>query len=491
MPVDSSHPDYSSKTARWHKQRDAFAGEDAVKGAISGWDSRTGIQGASASYGYYSGIYLDKPEGFNDAHFARYIRRAKWYGATKRTVAGFAGAIFQKEAEIIASAAFEQHKENITLTGIDLENFSHTLLRDILLIGRYGVLVDFNEDVQQPYWSGFPAECICNWRTELIRGKHELSLVVLKEQAYGYGEDEFCLECQDQYRVARLNDQGQYEVQIYRKQGPTGNEIVLLDEYIPTRRGQALDFIPFQFFGSESLTPDISCGPLDDLVDINFAYFRHSADYEHGLYLTGLPTAVITGYEDRDSIFVIGSLTAWVLPPPEAKVYFLEYQGQGLQSHERAMDNDKIEMATLGARLLEEQPDVQETLGAVQLRHAGDTGNLKSIANMISKGLSNILRIHEWWAGQTENHEDPRIMMQLNTDLATARLKPQDLQALMLAWQQGGISKETLLWNLQQGEVLPPGLTIEDEIRRIEIEAPARIPFGPDEVVSEEEDDAA
>ena len=163
----------------------------------------------------------------------------------------------------------------------------------------------------------------------------------------------------------------------------------------------------------------------------------------------------------------------------------MEYQGMGLQSHERAMENDKIEMATLGARLLEERPDVQETLGAVQLRHSGDTGSLRSLANLTSQGLTQVLQWHHYWDGQTENTSDAAYEMLLNTDFVSARLSSQDLQALTLAWQQGGISQETYLWNLRQGEILPPDIDPEDEIRRIETTPPARLPFG-DESIQDE-----
>jgi hypothetical protein len=40
-------------------------------------------------------------------------------------------------------------------------------------------------------------------------------------------------------------------------------------------------------------------------------------------------------------------------------------------------------------------------------------------------------------------------------------------------WQAGGISRQTLFWNLQQGELVQQGRTLEDEVADIESEAPA------------------
>jgi hypothetical protein len=41
---------------------------------------------------------------------------------------------------------------------------------------------------------------------------------------------------------------------------------------------------------------------------------------------------------------------------------------------------------------------------------------------------------------------------------------------LVSAWQAGAISRDTLLHNLRQGEILPPGRSGEHEVRMIETE---------------------
>ena len=341
-------------------QRDAFEGEDAVKAA--------------------GDAYLDQPEGFQPRHFARYVNRAKWYGATARTVGGMVGAIFHKPIEKSVETQIIPHLSNITLSGIDLSGFAKALLQDVLLMSRYGVLLDFSDGSRRPFWAGYPAESIINWRTETIAGEQRLVMVVLHENVEKREPDGFGVSMQDRYRVHYLNQNGEYQVDLYESRDSEDTPLTPSEEIIPTRRQAPIRFIPFQFFGALDLTPSPSKGPLDDLVNVNFSNFRHSADYEHALFLTGLPTPVVTGHANPDEVMLIGALTAWILPNPEAKAYYLEYQGMGLESHERAMDNDKVEMATLGARLLEEPPEVQETLGAVQLRHASSGDGLNGQA---------------------------------------------------------------------------------------------------------------
>lgn len=471
MPVDSRHPDYQAKIGRWQKNRDAFIGEDAVK-----------------SRGHE---YLLGPGGFNDDEYKRYVSRAKWYGATARTVDGLTGAVMQKDPVLELSTQVEDHAKNITLTAISAVSMAENVLSEVQLQGRYGILLDYSSELRRPYWSGFECESIISWHEIYIGGMPKLTMVTLKECVERMDGDE--IERIDRYRRCHINPDGQYEVVIYEELAATthvGRVMAEVERYIPTRRLRPLDFIPLLIFGSEDLSPSVDEGPLDDLININFAHYRHSADFEQSLFLTASPKYVITGHSLPEGERVpVGSMDAWVFPNPEAKAYILEYQGQGLESHERAMETDKKEMATLGARLLEEMPSTQETLGAVQIRHSGETGNLMSLANLVSQGLTKLIQWHHWWNGDTENLEDERFSFILNTDLSTTRLAPQELQALMGLWQGGAISKQTLFWNLKQGEVVPDEREYEDEEGLIEIEEPARIPFGDTEPEPDEDEE--
>lgn len=474
MPVDSQHPDYTRKIARWLKNRDAYEGEDAVKA-----DGKN---------------YLVPAGGLEDADSRRYRMRAKWYGATSRTVQGLSGTIFQKDPVVECSTAVKPHQENITLTGISSTLFADGVLSEVQLMGRYGILLDYDEEMRRPYWSGIPVESIINWHVTYTGGNPKLSLLVIKE-CIDRLKDDYEIERVDRYRVCHINADGFYEVFVFEQDTLLQNRgFIQTEAYVPTRYDRRLDFIPFQFFGVKDLTPNVGMGPLDALIDINYAYFRHSADYEQALFLTGMPKYVVTGQSlDEGVALPVGSLSAWVFGNPDVKATILEYQGHGLQSHERAMNNDKVEMATLGARLLEEEPDTQETLGAVQIRHSGETGSLKSVANLVSEGLTRVLRWHHWWNGDTENLNDERFSFTLNTDFSTVRLDPQELQALMALWQGGGISKETLFWNLKQGEIVPGDREFKDEEKLIDDAAPARIPLGDvpddDEPEDDEEDE--
>jgi hypothetical protein len=164
---------------------------------------------------------------------------------------------------------------------------------------------------------------------------------------------------------------------------------VLAETIYPTSQGRPLARIPFEFFGIRDNTPCVDKPPLLDLVEVNLSHYRTTADYEHGLHFTGLPTPVVTGFysDAQDAQLRIGSGTAWLLPDPTSKAFYLEFTGQGLSELREALRAKEAMMATLGARILAPERKVSETAQAAAIHQAGENSVLASIAQSISIGL--------------------------------------------------------------------------------------------------------
>ena len=102
---------------------------------------------------------------------------------------------------------------------------------------------------------------------------------------------------------------------------------------------------------------------------------------------------------------------------------------------------------------------MQETLGAVLMRNQGGDSPLQSLVSSVSQGLTWAYRFPAFWAGFTENVDDPAIGIRLNKDLVSAGMEPQMLTALTQALLQNTISYETYYHQLQQGEIARPLMT--------------------------------
>lgn len=449
MPVDSKHLSYATSMAWWMRCRDANAGSDAIKAKR--------IE------------YLPRLSGQTDTEYDGYLKRALFYPATDRTVMGLTGMVTRREPTIISPDAIEPHLDDITLTGVTLPEFSQRMLTELLIVGRGGVLVDLPSKATEnarPYWVSWTTEQIINWRTGRgPNGEQRLTLLVLHEKVAADAQvDPFTETLIDQYRMLALVN-NTYVVTLWRK-AADNNTWISQPPVVPTRRGKPLDFIPFVFAGTRSIEPTIDKPPLLDLVDVNLSHYLSSADLEHGRHYTALPTPWITGFTDptgTGAAMTIGSANAWTFTSPEAKVGMLEFTGAGLKELVTALDSKERMMAMLGARMLEQQPRVQETASAVILRQSGEQAVLATIAATLSSALSKALTWHTWWSGFELEKLDDQPLVTLNSDFVDATMNAQEVTALMGLWQAGAISYDTFYYNLQRGEWARPSITVEQE----------------------------
>jgi len=453
------HPDYTLMAPTWRKLRDVYAGREAL------------LRGTTR--------YLPQPTNMDDERYQGYLTRPKWFGATRRTVQAFEGLAFRQPLSVAAPPKVEAQLETLTSTGVSLQSLARLIFRETLLMGRYGVLVDMDSVGQRPFWAGYPAEQITNWTVGIVDGRRQLIHVELVECDYVLGADGHTQEPLETIRTLQLID-GIYTqtVELVTSAG-TRQQIT---QVVPQRQGGPLTFLPFVFFGVNDLESQVELSPINDLADTNLSYWRHSADYEWSLHLTASPTPWVTGHDPSLDLgpdgqplaeLVLGSDMAIFLKEADAKIGMLEFQGHGLEPLRQAMLDDKAEMASLGARLLEGQPETNETLGAFRMRQAGDTSVIAALAQALSAGLTRLLRMHAFWFGAAQTAEDTRVRCSLPTNFVTVKLEPQMLTALLAGVQSGHISQETFYYNLGQGEMTEPGITFEEEQSRIESQMPA------------------
>jgi hypothetical protein len=69
---------------------------------------------------------------------------------------------------------------------------------------------------------------------------------------------------------------------------------------------------------------------------------------------------------------------------------------------------------------------------------------------------------------------DTKAKVELNKDFFSARMTPDELRSLMLAYQGEGMSFATFYAALQRGEIARPGVTAEEEQAEIEREGSTR-----------------
>lgn len=457
MPVDTPHRLYTKILPQWSRCRDAHGGSDAVKAKTT--------------------TYLPMLEGqtsLQSNSYVGYLRRALFYPATARTVAGLAGLTFAKPPTVAGVPTTAQNEFNdVTLSGQSMGAFGLSLCQEVLITGRVGTLIDYPTTpgaTNRPYWVSFTAESILNWRLQRINGKLTLTRVVLVESIEEETDDPFAPKTILQYRVLELID-GFYAVTLYRQNKDDQAKFDQQPSTTPLRKGERLTFIPFVFCNPSNIEPDVQHPPLIDLVDVNLSHYCTSADHEHGAHWTALPTPVITGHKlPEGTELAVGSGTAWVLENPAATATMLEFSGAGLASLATLKDEKRLLMATLGARMLETQKNAAEAAQTVRMRHAGESSAMSVMADAIGQALTQALRWHLWWGGMETTTAD-KALVTMNPDVMD-ELSADDIRVLVETWQKKGISKETLYYNLTWGEWTRPGVTFAEEEASIAKETP-------------------
>ena len=449
---DSEHPEYTKHLDLWIKCRDCYKGEEAVKEKNQRYLPFLTMQASDDYYNYKS--------------------RAIFLNVMRRTIHGLVGAALRKTPIVKVPAKMESYLEDMDLHGMSFTELTQKLLTDILVTGRICVVVDRSEN-SRCYSTCYSAESNINWRYE-----KNIPIMSVFAEEVDITENGFSHELTQQYRVYDFDENGSLRVRVAMQGLPKeGDELnsdddentfEIIHEVYPSYRGESLKELPVFAFNSVGMGMDnLAPPPLIDLANISLSHYRTSADLENGRHFTSLPQAWITGVdadEFRHGLHVGGS-TAWILPNENTKLGYLEFSGQGLGSLENALKEKEAMMAVVGARLLESKKGV-ESAETSSIRQNIETSVLSHIAVTLQNGLNKILKYMARWEGLNENE----VHVELNMDFVDVRIPHQEIIALVQAYQMGGISMDTLLYNLKQGEVIPNDVSIDDEREKIEMD---------------------
>ena len=395
------------------------------------------------------------------------------YNATARTLEGYLGAIFRKEAEVSLPPKLQYLLKDTDGAGNNLTQFGKRVCKDTIGLGRHGILVDYPTADNiitlaeeraanlQAHLISYSPESIVNWGTLRKGSKTILSSVLLEELVQEASGHAFNHEVVTKWRLLELDDDGLYVQRIMEEQetldlktNKKKIEVVEVKTITPTLpNGKRLDYIPFIFIGSETFTPTPDNPPLYDLAQLNIAHYRNSADWEQSVFIVGQPTPWISGLDDRfidenRGQLVIGSNAAWLLP--DGAVAGMLESNVDKSMIQKAMELKETEMIGLGARIIQDNTSRgSESTESVQVRRSGEASQLSCIADNVSQAL---VKCFEWAAAWMDAKGE--IKYQLNKDFFAQRLGHQEISSLVSAWQSGAIPQVVLFDNLRKGEVI-------------------------------------
>ena len=425
MAVNSTHPRYRHYLPLWQSARDCLEGGYAVKNA--------GVK------------YLPRLKGQSDEEYAAYKGRALFYSITSKTLSALTGMALDDSPEVKYPAQMASYFED--MSGLQFIEVLHEAVAELLLMGRFGVLVDRPVGGGKPYLTTYTTEDIINWHKS---DDGKLQMVVLREYyMHRDDHDRYIFEERVRYRKLEIVE-GQLEIEVFESRDTSMQEFTAIGPPTTiTNTGLVMDSIPF--FCVTPLGMDIEPvkPPMMDIVDINLSHYRTSADLEHGRHFTGLPTPYIIG-GDSDKKMYIGSTAAWVIPEVNASVGYLEFTGQGLTSLENALKEKQAQLASLSARLIDNSSKGSEAAETVRLRYLSETSSLKTIVVSVQALANTVFNAVAAMEGLGT------VSITLNTNFLDSKLSAAEINAWTDAYLKGTITKEIYIHNLKRGRALPP-----------------------------------
>ncbi len=486
MSVDFKRKDYKISSTKWHQVRDVIEGDQRLKqhdyNAQNLYSSNSGNNCSRDSEFWNDNYGGEKQDSYlrrinpkdcgndNSTRNAQYIKCAVLSNFTKHTSSGMTGMMFRRAPDIELGSIIEYLNGDVDGSGQQFNQQIKNTARNVVEVGRHGLLVDFPhtdgpssvKDVdngQRSYIDTYDAEQIINWRTEKFGAVTKLVLVVLMEVQTSTS-DTFELEETIIYRVLRLVD-GLYVQEIYREDlsKPKADDI-----FEPRMgNGERMDFIPFQFIGSENNSPMINSVTMYDISVVNVGHYRNSADVEENSFFASQMTVTATGMTQQwiDDVWKgeaqIGARA--VLTGPDGASFGSIQANESNLSRALMADKEK-QMIQLGAKLIEPNQG-DKTATQAEIDSADNSSILSTIASNVEDAYINAIHWVQLFMNDTQDFE-----LELNKKFGVAQLGPQEITSIVAAWQSGLISQESALWNFKQGHRLPNDISVDEEIAK-------------------------
>jgi len=347
---------------------------------------------------------------------------------------------------------------------MSLTEVAISLVVEVMKTGRAGVLVDIPEEGGLPYLVLYKALDIPNWDD----GSDDPYVVLKESQFERNPKDKYVLEPTTSYRELKINNEGNYEVSLWKMQDKHKREFAEVDIIKPEQRGRPMTFMPFCIASPTGLDFMIDRPPILDMVNVLAAWWKISVDYSNAVHTICVPTPYVaddTISSDDEFELKLGP-DACIKLPSSGKTGFLEFTGQGLGEVSKQLDRLMDMQAALGARLITNTGNktLVETAEGARIRESMSTAILGSIISSVESLLQKVVDWSAEWISRTYEPSE----IKLNKELVTANIDPNMVTALLNAVLNDKLSFESFYRALEEGGLTDPGIDVDLEKQRIE-----------------------
>jgi len=441
MSIDFKHPKYRDNLENWNLVNDICDSKNLRKYLVKLNNKDVSVENKMR----------------NDQFFHRSVFAAV-AGYTNR---GFVGKIFSKSPTLQVPDELSYVRYDVNGAGESIYQQSQELVRDVIRIGRAGLLVDFpttNGEVSRAdilngkvfaTITRYDARDIINWRTERVGSKVKPVLVVLKSTRPETEPDGYTLKDKP-IRIELALEEGVY-VQREWCQNEQLEWYIDAEVFPRDGSGALLDYIPFVFVGSEANTTQVDHPPMYDLAKINVGHYNNSAIYEDSVFTVGQVQPWMSGLNQetvdlmKQNNMYVGS--GRLIGVPSGERFDFAQAQPNMLAREAMMDKVQL-MIGLGAMFMQ-QGGVAKTAAQIDGELMAQHSVLSLIAHNVSEAYEIALEIAGQFMGVRGEAE---YEYNLSQDFIDPKADAQMLNAVVASFLQGVLPVSDLFaWQKKHG----------------------------------------
>ena len=360
-----------------------------------------------------------------------------------------AGMLTRKPVKLQdVSDAIREQLFDVDMQGNDLNVWTYETARKLVRYGHIGCLVDAPSNGGRPYWCTYTPRQILGYRTEQQDGAQRLiqlrlqEIVLVADPDSEYGEkqiDQVRVLTPGQYQIHQRQDNGDYKV---------------VDE-----GATSLAEIPFSVAYSNRVGFMESRPPLEDIAELNLKSYQVQSDLDNQLHISAVPMLAFFGFPTSAEEVSAGPGEALAFPA-DGKAEYIEPQGRSFDFQFKRLEQIALQINELGLSAVLGQKLSAETAASKMIDRSQGDSTMMVIAQNVQDMIDNSLKFHAEFMGQQEAAGSCTV----NRDFIGARLDPADVNALLQLYTAGTITKDTLLQQLADGEVLGDDFDVQEEI---------------------------
>lgn len=449
---------------------------NAVLSMMPGWEPiDVCLQGTSGLRRNARSLVPQESREDDDAYNRR-VFHATLPPFLQRLASQAAGIILRKGIQLDGDDYWSEWSKDVTGDGTTLDEYARRQLITAILYGHASSVVDYVNDTsprnlaeerlmaRKPYLVPIHPRQILGWRLSNDSSSSELLQVRIREEVV-QPRGTFGEELVPQIRVM---SPGRYE--LWRAAPRTTPSVPLTypaTQQLPPGGWELYESgettvsqIPLVTVYSNRIGNLLSAPPLLEVAQLVIAYAQRFCDFHHSIHVGSNPILVLRGFDpENDNTLGISVNTALLLPPDGGGEY-IQPTSDAFDSQLKCLQALEDQISRLGINTLSAQNLTNAAAEARRMDRIDSDSIMAVIAGDLERTIEQMLA----FAGEYVGVEPPTVT--IPRDYENRLIDGNQLTAYLQCYMQGAISQETLLRILQEGEVLPPYIDIEEELSR-------------------------